>query len=185
MKIFYLVLSLFISVNAFGAAGSGNVSEATSLGGFGVAVAGVQSAMPGGISVANGNTAQFSLYAGAMSVGNGVTYPFYKNGVLYQVTAGKTCRCDKVRHRGGSATGGWQLLSATATFANATATASLTGPVYQCGAAAVYCQAAHTTANTTWVEGLQYVFAASTWPGAQFSDNTQLYHLELSCHESP
>jgi hypothetical protein len=135
------------------------------------------------LSVAPGDTTYFALYAGLNAVGNGVTYPFLKNGVLYQVTAGKTAYCESITYRTGAASGGLQLLSATATFASGTATGSLTGPVYQCGGAGVYCLHGALTANAPVTEAMPYAFAASTWPGAQFADNTQMYEVRLVCHE--
>ncbi len=177
-------LALLFSFNASAAIVPSGVPS-IQLGGIGSQLANSQ-ATPGSVLVSGSDTAEFTLYAGTLSLGGGGTvYPFKKNGVIYQVTAGKTARCSVVSHRVSSASGGWQLMSGTATFADATASGSVTGGVWQCGAAAVYCKAGHVTGNTTTVEGMQYVFGASTWPGFQGADNTQLYQISLVCHESP
>lgn len=180
-KVVLLSLLFSLSANAANSVGSGDFPY-VSVGGNGQSVASVMPNPPS-IVIPSNDTTWFTLYTGLLSVGNGVTYPFKKNGVIYQVTAGKSAYCTSIRHRVGSASGGFQLLSATATFADAATTASLTGPVYQCGAAATYCMAGSTTANTIMNESIMYKFGAATWPGIQASDNTQLYHVALHCHE--
>lgn len=140
---------------------------------------------PGGIVVPASDTSYFTLYAGSMSGTNTYVMPFRKNGVIYQVTAGKTCRCDWINYRVGGASQGFQLMSATVTFANNADPAGLTGAVWQNGASNVYSMAGHTTANTQVTQGTQYVFAASTYPGFQQEINAQLYHVSLICREVP
>lgn len=137
------------------------------------------------------DTTWFSLYTGALSVGNAAVYPLYRGmsaagvstSAAYQVPAAKVLECVQSEIRVGSATGGWQLMSDTVVFAAAATTASLTAPTYQCGAAAVWCQTGHQTANTVKTEGFTYRWSASVFPGAQFADNTQHYSLKLLCRE--
>jgi len=124
----------------------------------------------------------FTIVAGDTS--NSLTstnyYPFYKNGVAYQVTAGKTAVCFDKTAESGVANAQFQLVSATASFAfNA---ASLTGGVYQASAAGkggeiVACSA------STWC-GLpgSYQFAASTYPGIQ-SLVAQTLSMKMDCQE--
>ena len=131
------------------------------------------------------STKTFTLWAGTLACSGNDVYPFRKNGDLYQVTSGKTARCSSIRYRVGSASGGFQLLSATATFANGATTASLTSPKYQFGAANNYGMSGPSSANAPTVEHLQYTFGSATWPGVQCADNTQLYQVYLVCNEVP
>jgi hypothetical protein len=124
----------------------------------------------------------FSLYSGNNSAATNTNfYPFYKNGVAYQVTAGKTAYCFNLTNAPGATPPTWfQLVSATASFAfNA---ASITSGVYQGGASA---QFANISGSTSYipagVPGV-YTFAASTYPGWQ-SANNQTFNIHMDCFE--
>lgn len=124
----------------------------------------------------------FSLYGGSASTGltNANFYPFYKNGVQYQVTAGKTAYCFNFKYTGGNANVPLQLVSSTATFAyNA---ASLTSPVYQGGATQIS-PLQGGAANTTVPMPGVYTFAASTFPGFQNNSASVSYGVTMECYE--
>lgn len=154
-----LVLVLF-STSVFAATGSGNVSNVLSLGGV--------SNSSNLIIPESNSQGYFTLYTSGIAITSGNVAPLYKNGVAYQVTAGKTFKISKVCLASGAApVFSYQLLTATAPFAaNATA-ASLTGPVYQSGVAGGYAYqnsasaGSYTCFDTTWD------MAASTYAGYQ------------------
>jgi hypothetical protein len=157
---------------------------AATLGSVGFHNTTISGSHPGGLVVPGPTSEVFTLYAGTLSNGgSNVHYPFYKNGSKYQVTSGKRFIVSSIRHYVGSANGGFQLVSATATFSDATASGSLTGGVFQFGAAATYGMTGHQTAKTLMVEAMRYVFAAQTWPGVQFADNTQIYQVFVTGSE--
>lgn len=140
--------------------------------------------VPGDVIEGTSGRSYFMLSVGVLSLdGSNVHYPLRRNGVIYQVTAAKTCRCEKIRYRVGSASGAFGLVSATATFANATASAGLTGGVLQSGVLDIYSMSGHVTANAVVTESIIYTFGASTFPGVQMADNTQLYQVYLWCYE--
>lgn len=120
----------------------------------------------------------FTLYASnaALAAINNV-YPFYKNGALYQVTAGKTFKAVQICSWGLAITANpYQLMSATVTFAPDATAASLTGPVYQAGATARYPLLSGNLngASQDWkCQSATYNFTTATWPGIQVgSPNT-------------
>lgn len=151
------------------------------LGGYTTAAASVSA--PANLHIAAEDTRWFTLYAGDLSANGGTFYPFRRSGDIYQAHATKTTYCRNIRYRTGAASGGFQLMSATATFANETASGSLTGPKYQFGSASEYGMTGGLSANSVVNEGFLYTFAATTWPGVQFGDNTQLYQVYLTCIE--
>lgn len=95
--------------------------------------------------------------------------PLYANGVAYQVPGGKVFYVTKVCYEGTATSSPFQLLTATASFAVNATTASLTGPVYQGGAAGGH-QYYIAVANTPTCKSELYQFAASTFPGIQERD---------------
>jgi hypothetical protein len=97
---------------------------------------------------------------------------FYKNGVAYQVTAGKTFQVTKICIATVAANTTFQLMSATASFAENAA--SVTGGVYQSGVAAGN-SLQSTAANTYVCYGSTYSFAASTYPGFGAGGTTNYY----------
>lgn len=140
--------------------------------------------MQGSIAVNATDTSYFTLTIGVLSLGGGATYyPFRRNGAIYQVPVSKTCRCEQIRYRVSSASGGFQLMYDTVTFADATANGTLTAPVRQSGSNANYAMSGGITGNAVVTEGFIYSFPASSFPGAQMSDNTQIYQIYLTCRE--
>lgn len=79
----------------------------------------------------------FVLQNNGNPTSNNVT-PYRKNGVAYQVTAGKTATCIGAFGQTSAANSPWQLFYADAAFAHDATAASLTNPVYQNGSATVY-----------------------------------------------
>jgi hypothetical protein len=176
-----LLLSLLLSTAAFAGNGSGNVSSTTQQGGESSQDGTVT---PGGISLPTSDTAQFSLWGTAASCSSGGSYHFYKNGVLYQVTAGHPAQCDSISSEGTTAISTlWQLMSATNNYTNADAAGTLSGPKWQFGAAATYGMYNTATANVLRTVQQRYVFDASSYPGFQCSTGGQGYVIILSCHE--
>jgi hypothetical protein len=112
----------------------------------------------------------FTIVSGGGSPASGKVWPFRKNGALYQVTNGKTFVTTKVVCWTSSSSGYFQLMSATATFANDATTGSLTGPVYQSGAADRY---QHITQSGTALvpqhAGVIHSFSGDSYPGVQFN----------------
>lgn len=114
-------------------------------------------------------------WVGSLTAGN--FYPFYKDGVAYQVTSGKTAYCWGLTGKAGAASA-IQLVSATASFAyNA---GSITGGVYQGGVAGKYPQV-FTTAYGR-VPGT-YSFAATTYPGIQAGASNAIM-AKMDCVEN-
>jgi hypothetical protein len=111
-------------------------------------------------------TSFFSLYTANQGGSSGNYSPFYKNGVLYQVTPGKTCTCYRTKFWDDVAGSRAQLVSATSTFAiNAS---SLTGGVFQGGVAGNYVLNSQAAMAWTYYSD-SYDFGSATFPGAQFS----------------
>lgn len=190
MKLFYLLLALVFPISSFAASGSGSVTDAIAVGSSpGATVGHFQPNTFMSMSrLTDGSSPQvFSIYAAAVStLTAGNVYPFYKNGVIYQVTSGKKAYCfnfsavDIV-----SSNHGIQLLSATATFANNATTGSLTGAVYQGGVAGNYVWLASSGGQTgadTPLPGT-YTFGASTFPGYQWQNGTFNSSVHGLCYE--
>lgn len=177
------ILSLLFSFSAWAVAPSG--APVITLGGVYINNTTQNGGIGGGIVVPSNDITWFTVYAGTLSNGGtNVYYPFRKHGVLWQVTTGTKAYCKSITVRVSSATGGYQLVSATATFADATAAGTLTGAVHQCGSSAAGCRSGHITANTEVTKQEVYVFdgsAATVWPGAQFFDASQVYQISLTC----
>ncbi len=163
MKNLMVIILILFSFSSFAApSGSGNISAITTLGGVNTT---------DNLNIPNSNPeGYFSIYTGQSITGANVT-PLYKNGVAYQVTAGKTFVASKVCGAVGSANARFQLISATASFANNATTASLTGPVYQGGAAGGTVLAL-TTSNVFACFSINYSFSASTYVGIQGDSST-------------
>jgi len=175
VNFFLIILSLFVSITAQAVVPSGVPS--ITLGGA--------DTYPGNLVIPESNIGStggyFTVMAGSASEGAGDFYPFWKNGVAYQVTSGKTAYCTALMFAGGQAFNTMQLVSATATFANGAS--SLTGGVYYCGAAGNYCLGSGTAANTYNPMGVSQTFAATTWPGIQTQATGQIYSVLMSCKE--
>lgn len=166
-----LLFSLLFSVPSFAALPAGVPIRV--MGGFGTNNAAT-------VQVSASDTTRFTLFGGLTPAVTNDFYPFYKNGVAYQVTAGKTCRCDNITWASDAAANRAQLISATASFASGAG--SITGGVHQGGAAAVYPMVFGGTANQWAPLGVVYEFAASTYAGWQAS-GANSYSFALSCFE--
>lgn len=179
--IIFLTLTAAIPANAVVPSGA----PVSTLGGVYINNTTLNGGIGGGIAVPSNDTTWFTVYAGALSLGgSNVHYPFRKNGVLWSVTTGTKAYCKSSTVRMANANEGYQFVSATATFGDATASGSLTGGVFQCGATATYCRLGHVTANTEVTKQEVYVFdgsAATVWPGVQFADNTSVVQASLTC----
>lgn len=156
-----LILILF-STNVFAATGSGNVSSVTTLGGVNTS---------DNLNIPNSNPdGYFSIYTG-QSITGGNVGPLYKNGVAYQVTAGKTFVVNKICGAITASNARFQLISATASFANNATTASLTSPVYMGGAAGADVLATQTSGQF-YCFSVNYSLAASTFVGFNGDSST-------------
>lgn len=159
MKTVILFLGLILGLNAFAATGSGQVSNITSIGGFN---------NNDNTTVGDSNSqGYFTIYTYNTAPTAGNVLVLKKNGSAYQVTAGKTFKMSKICYASSVADGDFQLLTATASFADNATTASLTGPVYQAGAAAGYFFHTSATANQIQCWSASYDFGASTYVGIQ------------------
>ena len=135
--------------------GSGNVSSILSLGGVD---AGLNLTIPEANS-----PGYFTLYATDVGVSSGNYSPFYKNGAIYQVSAGKTCQVVTVLTFG-TATDRGQLVYSLTTFAINAST--ITSGVFQCGAAGNYMFTNFSgTVPTSWA--VTYSFPQNSFPGVQ------------------
>lgn len=179
MKFISILMTMILPITALAGNGSGNVSNVVGIGATGTTVNAPTAffSIPAGAQI-------FSLYAGDIQANQTATnyYPFYKNGVAYQVTAGKTAYCFNFTLASGSTAAGVsvQLISATASFAfNAN---SITGGVYQFGASAKAGFVVSPTAQTQAAWPGVYTFGASTYPGFQ-AGNSQNFVLHADCYE--
>jgi hypothetical protein len=154
-----LVLVLF-ATNVFAATGSGNVSNVLTLGGV---------SNLGNLVIPEANSqGYFALYTSGVAITSGNVAPLYKNGVAYQVTAAKTFKTTKICVASGAApVFNYQLITATASFAANATTASLTGPVYQSGAAGGYSLMNAAAAGVYTCFDATFDMAASTYAGYQ------------------
>lgn len=155
---------------------SSNVSNILSLGAAG------STAIPLLVIPEANTQSYFTLYGGG-SVNNNTFSPFYKNGVAYQVTSGKTCKVVGVVMAASSTGAFWQLCSATAAITPNTG--SLTGPVYQLGATSLVAfMASPASAGLRTSECVTYDFAQNTYPGWQnVLNGNMVFWLALICKE--
>lgn len=139
------------------ASGSGNVSNVLQWGGTDTT---------SNLIIPEANTqTYFALFSG--SNGSGGNYmPLCKNGVAYQVPAGKTFKVVSVTVMGGASNATMQLVTATSAIAQNAST--LTGGVFQTGAATSYAYAV-ASGFTPVHFAYPYDFAASTFAGVQSS----------------
>lgn len=166
MRNLICLLALVFGVNSFAASGSGNISNVVTLGG-------VNSSDSLNIQEAN-SQGYFTIYTPGLT-SSGVAQRLIKNGVQYQVTAGKTFQAVKICAASFSVSKSLQLLSATASFADQATLASLTGPVYQSGASTGFSLITSTTALTFQCYSTTYSFGASTYAGVTGNDNSAMY----------
>jgi hypothetical protein len=138
---------------------SGNVSNIVGLGGVDTS---------SNLTIPEANSqGYFSLNASGLAVSVGNVSPFYKNGVLYQVTSGKTCVVVHVIFTSADSSGNsMQLMHSLTTFATNATTASLTSPVYQGGGAGNYVYF-NTAAYVPTSAATMYNFPSVSYPGYQ------------------
>lgn len=179
MERILVLLGIIFSFNSFGAV-PGGVPQ-IGLGAIGSTTSPTANVDIGNFAGGAGKFSVFSLYAGGVSLTANNFYPFYKNGVAYQVTAGKVAYCFNHTGNSGTASQYYQLISATASFAaNAS---SITGGVFQCGATITSC---NTTPSSAFIYGAipgTYQFAASTFAGFQ-AFNSANFQVHLDCYEN-
>lgn len=140
------------------ASGSGNISNVVQFGG-------TDSTSNLLIPEAN-SQGYFSLNMPGGNLSNGNYGPFFKNGVLYQVSSGKTCFVVHITYTNASNGNQMQLVYSMTTFAaNAS---SITSGFYEGGAAGAY---VHFVSSAYIPAGFAqpYSFPSLSFPGAQFS----------------
>jgi hypothetical protein len=131
---------------------SGNVSNIVSFGGVDTS---------SNLTIPEANSqGYFSLFGFASSAGG--FWNFYKNGVAYQVTSGKTCMVTSISITPSVSVLNILLASSTATFTPGAST--ITGGVYQFGGATLYALNGGPTANVTVRYSVPYSFASLTYP---------------------
>ena len=167
----YLLLSLFLTANAFAASGSGNVSSVIGLGG--------SQANGYAIYEPTGNpSGWFTLHAGgAMTAGQ--FRAFVKDGgpSQYVVPAGGIT-CYHIAFAATLSGADYQLASSTA--ADGFLVGALTlGQKYQGGVAGVYIHE-QLTARVLYGESIVYAFAAGDYPYFQ-TDATTTHGVSLTC----
>lgn len=174
-----LIFSILFSLSANAVAPTSNYNIGLSA--VGVSTSPVSNIPLNNLAGAAGTFAVFSLYGGD---GGALTatdfYPFYKNGVAYQVTAGKTAYCFNFTANNAAAAS-FQFVSATASFAFGAA--SITGGVHMGGAAGKYPLESGASANVVVSIPGTYTFGASTFPGFQIAGNNVL-QLHTDCYEN-
>lgn len=168
MRLFSL-LFLLIPGLASANGGSGNVSSVFCFGGQGSAGQLSQMCVPESlIGISSTSGGYFAL-----SVGLNTTANYYaalsRNGVLYQVPNAKYTWCPVAIVVSQTANSLMQLVSATSTFV-ASGVVSLTGGVYQGGAASQYLMNSGPTAGSLVALPVLYTFGQNTWPGVQFNN---------------
>lgn len=176
MKTLFVLLFLGLLQHGvvFGANGSGNVTSVKTMGGV--------DSVNGGINMPNTDTTYFTLWGSVNSSATGNYYVFYKNGTQYQVTTGKTCRCEDWGFLS-AATNNLQLQLVSSLTSWAQNAASLTSGTYQGGAAGVYPINTGPTANVWRIMHFPYEFVALSYPGFGTGNSTQNYAVFGICRE--
>lgn len=128
---------------------------------------GVGSNLPS-LIIPEGNSQGYFSIHGANTPTAGRFQQFVKNGVAYQVTAGKTFRSVAVISCVAGAGALFQLASGTAAVGDDAA--ALTGGVYQMGSSGKYGHHS-TTSNVPQIYSYLYDFAAATYPCFQAGSN--------------
>jgi hypothetical protein len=125
----------------------------------------------------------FTLFAGFAFTSNTACYPFYKNGVQYQVTTGKVAYCFNIRAGSGNTNGGMTLMSGTATFSPGATCSGITGVVYQTGTNIPGANVFGSIANTYYVIPGSYDFSSSTFPGVIANGTGASFFGSMDCYE--
>lgn len=173
MKNLIILGLILLSPRSFAANGSGNISNVMTLGGVNTV---------DGLNIGEANSqGYFTLFVGSGGTTTNNFYPFYKNGVAYQVTAGKTFQAVKICSLSSAASTLFQLLTATSSFAfNAS---SVTGGVFQGGAsgtgAAVYAMISNISTNAWLCSSSTYSAAASTFMGVEVNGTSAVNFMVL------
>lgn len=186
MKGLLLSLALALSLPAFGA---NNLTSSTQICLMGSASYTASGNNNGAVCVPSvGDPATvgnwFILHGGAANATDGRVFPFYKSGVKYQVTAGKTALCTHAEQSSGGVGLQWQLFYDTVTFSNDATTAGLTAPVWQGGASSAWAEATGATGSVPKISTIMYTFPAASFPGTQIrnpSGNSLI--VKLLCKE--
>jgi hypothetical protein len=136
----FFLLALLLPLYSYAGTGSCAVSAVIVLANTAAAPQGAATIPLGNPSQASGGV--FTIYAGDLKNATATDHymPFYKNGVLYQVSNGKSAYCFAMTSVSLSSNINFTLMSATATFADNATTASLTGAKYQAGVARAHFQ---------------------------------------------
>lgn len=172
VNVLSLFLALILSTNSFAAVVPSGVPSR--------AIGGTDG-FPAPISMQNTDTTYFMINAGVITATSNNFYPFYKNGTQYQVTTGKTARCEVMVYSSGAGSNlQFQLVSSLTSYAQNAA--SITSGTYSQGAAGISSFNTHPTAGTMKAEAIVYEFAALSYPGIQgLSANN--YSVQLFCRE--
>ena len=155
-----IVLFLLIGSTAFAGSGSGNVSNVVSFGG----------ATPN-LTIPESNSQGYFTINGALTTATDYG-PLLNSGVAYKVTTGNSFHATSVCLFATSAGSYAQLVSGTSAISqNAT---TVTGAVYQAGAAGNYSFALG-TANVWQCYNVNYTFASATYAGWQADGVNGIY----------
>lgn len=155
---------------------SANVSRALGLGGVNGTVA-----APSAFIDPQNTLGIFYLFNSSFAVVNaGRFFPLIKNGSLYQVPAGKTCKVLQVWAASGTTGATFQLVDDSATFA--VNSAALTSGKYQGGSAGGYTSLVHGSLTIPIQVPGTYEFAAERWPGVQVNSAAS-YYFAMLCIE--
>lgn len=162
MRILILIVSLFIGYcNAF-AAQTGSATADTAAVGTVSTIGNPTSQIT--LSAGNGQ-GFFGLYTNGVAITAGNYAPFYKNGVAYQVSSGKSFQVYQICVESPGTSAAFSLVSATASFAHNAS--SITGGVYQSGTVSNYNMFTSASAEQVKCWNWMYSFAQNTYPGIQ------------------
>jgi hypothetical protein len=133
------------------------------------------------ISILNTDVTYFMINAGVASGTTNNFYPFYKNGVQYQVTAAKTARCEHMVFSSGAGSNlQFALVSSLTSYAQNAA--SITSGTFSQGATGIPSFNTHPTAGTMKAESIIYEFGALSFPGIQ-GQSANNFSVQLFCRE--
>jgi hypothetical protein len=133
------------------------------------------------ISMQNTDTTYFMINAGVATATSNNFYPFYKNGVQYQVTAAKTARCEHMVYSSGAGSNlQFQLVSSLTLYAQNAS--SITSGTYSAGATSIPSFNTAQTAGAMKSESIIYEFGALSYPGIQ-GQSANNYSVQLFCRE--
>ena len=165
MKSLIVLFLLFGSSSFAVGTGTGNTSNQVSLGG-------ANTSLNDNLTVSEGAQPYFTLsYAVSNTCGTNAFFPFYKNGIAYQVPAGSSFHAIKIC-RVSNAADGFQLMNSTSAITFNT-TSVPTGTIYMTGVNSPSLFMYNTLGTSTYeCWDYQYNAAASTYVGAIESDGS-------------